>query len=110
MGCGPVDAAIGMLRVVNNNMSNGVRYVTVARGHDPRDFSLVAFGGAGAIHAGMQADDLQIASVLVPKDASVFCALGALISDLKMSLLHPFFRRGKDLRAEDLNEAFAIQG
>lgn len=102
-----VEAAVGMFRIVNNNMTNGVRYVSVSRGHDPRDFALIAFGGAGALHAGLQAEDLGIDRVLVPKDASVFCALGELISDLKVNLMRPFFSRGKNLQVKTLNELFA---
>jgi N-methylhydantoinase A len=98
------EAAIGIVRVVNNNMNNGVRYVSIARGHDPRDFALVAFGGAGAVHACMQAHDLHISRVLVPRDASVFCALGAAISDLRVSLTHPFFARGARLDLGTLND------
>jgi N-methylhydantoinase A len=96
-----------MLRVVNADMNNGVRYVTVARGHDPRDFALVAYGGAGAVHAGMQAPDLGVSRVLVPKDASVFCALGALTSDLKVSLTHPYYSRGSDASADQLDGIYA---
>ena len=95
LGMDVTEAAIGMLRVVNTDMNNGVRYVTVARGHDPRDFALVAYGGAGAVHAGMQAPDLGVSRVLVPKNASVFCALGALTSDLKVSLTHAYYARGE---------------
>jgi N-methylhydantoinase A len=107
LGIGVTDAAIGMLRVVNTDMNNGVRYVTVARGHDPRDFALVAYGGAGAVHAGMQAPDLGVSRVLVPKNASVFCALGALTSDLKVSLTHAYYARAGDASADRLEEIFS---
>jgi N-methylhydantoinase A len=106
LGLDVLEAAIGMLRVVNTDMNNGVRYVSVARGHDPRDFALVAYGGAGAVHAGMQAPDLGVSRVLVPKDASVFCALGALTSDLKVSLTHPYYSRGSDASAGQLAGIF----
>jgi N-methylhydantoinase A len=108
MGRDVLEAAIGILRMVNNNMNNGVRYVSVARGHDPRDFALMAFGGAGAVHAAMQAQDLGVSRVLVPKDASVFCALGALISDLRVSLTHAFFTRRDELSLDELNDVFAM--
>lgn len=104
LGWGVEDAAIAILRVVNNNMNNGVRYVSIARGHDPRGFALVAYGGAGAVHACMQAHDLHISRVLVPRDASVFCALGAVISDLRISLTHPYSARGGRLQVGALNE------
>jgi N-methylhydantoinase A len=106
LGTSVDEAAAGMLRVINNTMNNGVRYISVARGHDPRDFTLMAFGGAGAIHAAMQARDLGISRVLVPKDASVFCALGALTSDVKVSLIHPYYSRGSEAAVGEMERIF----
>jgi N-methylhydantoinase A len=79
------EAAFSIFRIINNNLSNGIRYVSVAEGHDPRDFALMSFGGAGSVSAGIQARDLGIAKVLVPRTASVFCALGELLADLRVS-------------------------
>ena len=84
-----VEAAFSILRIVNNNMSNAIRYVTVARGLDPRDFALMSFGGAGSVTATQQARDLGIRRVLVPRTASVFCALGELWADLRVSQILP---------------------
>jgi len=78
-----VDAAYGIFRLVNSNMADATRVVSVERGHDPRDFALVAAGGAGALHASKIAESVGIPTVVVPKTASVFCALGMLESDLK---------------------------
>ena len=89
LGMSVDEAAFSMLRIINNNMSNGIRYVSVAEGHDPRDFALMSFGGAGSITVGTQARDLGIGKVLVPRSASVFCALGELLADLRVSQLHP---------------------
>jgi N-methylhydantoinase A len=83
------EAAFSILRIVNNNMSNAIRYVTVARGLDPRDFVLMSFGGAGSVTATQQARDLGISRVLVPRAASVFCALGELWADLRVSQILP---------------------
>ncbi|OGA69941.1 MAG: hypothetical protein A3G81_13930 [Betaproteobacteria bacterium RIFCSPLOWO2_12_FULL_65_14] len=83
------EAAFSILRIVNNNMSNAIRYVTVARGLDPRDFALMSFGGAGSVTATQQARDLGIRRVLVPRTASVFCALGELWADLRVSQILP---------------------
>ena len=90
LGIDTIEAAIGIARIVNNNMSNGVRYVSVARGHDPRDFALLAFGGAAPAHAPVQARDLGIRTILVPRAAGVLSAYGALLSDLKVSTSAPF--------------------
>ncbi|HEY7064161.1 MAG TPA: hydantoinase/oxoprolinase family protein [Chloroflexota bacterium] len=104
LGMTVVQAASGIFRIVNNSMTNGIRYVSVARGHDPRDFALMAFGGAGAIHAGMQARDLGIKTILVPKRASVFCAFGNLISDFKLSRVRTFIARAGEVDLEHLND------
>lgn len=104
LGMTAVQAASGIFRIVNNSMTNGIRYVSVARGHDPRDFALMAFGGAGAIHAGMQARDLGIKTILVPKRASVFCAFGNLISDFKLSRVRTFIARAGEVDLEQLND------
>jgi N-methylhydantoinase A len=82
------EAAFSVFRIINNNLSNGIRYVSVAEGHDPRDFALMSFGGAGSVTVGLQARDLGIGRVLVPRTASVFCALGELLADLRVSQIH----------------------
>lgn len=107
LGMSVEEAAFSMLRIINNNMSNGIRYVSVAEGHDPRDFALMSFGGAGSITAGTQARDLGIGKVLVPRSASVFCALGELLADLRISQLHPVAGRLSAIDAEGLTRALA---
>src|SRR5438105_11595909 len=64
-------------------MTSSIREITIARGHDPRDFTLVAFGGAGPMHAALIADELAIPRVLVPRYPGNFSALGLLVSDVK---------------------------
>jgi N-methylhydantoinase A len=81
-------AAAGMYRVINVNMATGVREVSVKRGHDPREFPLVIAGGAGPVHACMIALELEIPVMIIPKESSIFCAAGMLMSDLK----HDFVR------------------
>ncbi|MBA3915889.1 MAG: hydantoinase/oxoprolinase family protein, partial [Acidobacteriales bacterium] len=74
--------AAGMLRVVNTTMEKAVRVVSIQRGHDPRDFSLVAFGGAGGLHACALAEALGIPRVIVPAYPGALSALGILFSDI----------------------------
>jgi N-methylhydantoinase A len=74
--------SIGMLRVVNANMEKAIRVVSIERGHDPRQFALVAFGGAGAMHACDLAQSLRIPQVIVPAYPGALSALGILISDV----------------------------
>jgi len=78
-----VEAAAGMYNVINVNMAAGVREVTVKKGEDPRDYPLVVAGGAGPNHACMIALELEIPVIVVPKESSIFCAAGMLMSDLK---------------------------
>ena len=78
-----VEAARGVIRIANNNMINALKLVSVNRGHDPRDFTLVAFGGGGGMHAVELATELGIRKVVVPRTADVFSAWGMLMSDLR---------------------------
>ena len=78
----PEEFAAGVVRVVNANMEKAIRVVSIERGHDPRQFSLVAFGGAGAMHACELAHALRIPRVIVPAYPGALSALGILISDV----------------------------
>jgi N-methylhydantoinase A len=82
------EAARGIVRIANNNMINALKLVSVNRGYDPRDFTLVAFGGGGGMHAVALAAELGIRRVVIPRAADVFSAWGMLISDLRRD----FFR------------------
>ncbi|NRA86611.1 MAG: hydantoinase/oxoprolinase family protein [Rhizobiales bacterium] len=77
------DAARGIIRIANNNMVNALKLISVNRGHDPRDFTLVAFGGGGAMHAVALANELGIKKVVIPAGAAVFSAWGMMMSDLR---------------------------
>jgi len=82
MNCSALEAAHGVLRVVNANMERAVRVITVERGYDPRDFALLAFGGAGPMHAAELALDLGIGHVIFPRNPGLLCAWGALSAPL----------------------------
>lgn len=79
-----VEAALGVVDVANVNIDRAVRRVSVARGHDPRGFTLVAFGGAGPMHACDLAERLNIERVLVPRFPGVLCAFGLLVADVAL--------------------------
>jgi N-methylhydantoinase A len=103
LGMSVTEAAAGVFRIVNNGMGNSVRQVSLSKGYDPRDFALTAFGGAGAIHAGSLVEDLGIRTILVPKGtAPVLCALGDLLSDLRVSRVRSFYGRGSELDLSSL--------
>jgi N-methylhydantoinase A len=77
------DVARGIIRIANNNMANALKLVSLNRGYDPRDFTLVAFGGGGAMHAAALGADLGCRKVVIPRGASVFSAWGMMMSDLR---------------------------
>ncbi|KQX25970.1 MULTISPECIES: hydantoinase/oxoprolinase family protein [unclassified Sphingomonas] len=83
LGCSAIEAARGVLRVANHNMVNALKLISVDRGHDPRDFAMVAFGGGGAMHAALLARELRIPLVVIPAAAAVFSAWGMLMADLR---------------------------
>jgi N-methylhydantoinase A len=83
LGVEPAEAARGVVRIANNNMINALKLVSVNRGYDPRDFTLVAFGGGGAMHAVALATELGMRRVVIPFAADVFSAWGMLMSDLR---------------------------
>jgi N-methylhydantoinase A len=87
-GIDPADA----IAVVNAEMLSALRVVSVERGHDPRDFALVAFGGAGPLHACPLAEELEIATVLVPAAAGVLSALGLVASEERRDRVVPYVR------------------
>jgi N-methylhydantoinase A len=87
LGLSMLDCAEGIRRIANANMIETIRLVSVARGHDPRDFALLAFGGAGGLHACDLAGDLGIDTVLVPEHQGVLSALGLLVSDVTVDLV-----------------------
>jgi N-methylhydantoinase A len=75
--------AQGIVSVVTANMARAIRVISVQRGHDPRDYTLVAFGGAGPLHAARLARELEISRIFVPRNPGIFCALGLLLTDLR---------------------------
>jgi N-methylhydantoinase A len=82
VGLSADDMARGVVDVTNANIDRALRHVSIARGHDPRAFTLVAFGGAGPLHACAVAEQLEIPRVLIPRHPGVLCALGLLVADV----------------------------
>jgi len=83
LGTSRKEAARGIIRIANNNMVNALKLVSVNRGHDPRDFTMIAFGGGGGMHACALARELGVKKVIIPKQSAVFSAWGMLMSDLR---------------------------
>ena len=83
VGLGVHATAEGIVRIAVARMTSSIREISIARGHDPREFTLVAFGGAGPMHAALIAEELAIPRVLIPQHPGNFSALGLLVSDVK---------------------------
>ena len=100
------EAAQGIVAVANANLQRALRVVSVERGHDPREFGLVAFGGAGPLHASQLAADLDIPQVVIPRTAGVLSALGLLVSDVLYDYSTSRIRRLDAVDPEGLGETF----
>jgi N-methylhydantoinase A len=83
LGVDAIEAARGVVRIANNNMINALKLISLNRGYDPRDFTLVAFGGGGGMHAVALAAELGIRKIVIPYAADVFSAWGMLMCDLR---------------------------
>jgi N-methylhydantoinase A len=106
LGLDAVATALGVVEVANAEMVRALRVISVQRGLDPRDFALVAFGGAGPLHACALAEELSIATVLVPRASGVLSALGLAISDLRRDLVAPHPAELDGIDRDAVEEAF----
>ena len=107
LGLGVLEAAAGIVDVVNAGMAGALRIVSVERGHDPREFTLVAFGGAGPVHAARLAEELEIPRVLVPPIPGGFSALGLVATDVRRDYVRTFYARARPPRACGVAAAYA---
>jgi N-methylhydantoinase A len=106
LGLPPVDAARGVLSVVEAGMLAAIRLVSVRKGYDPRGYALVAFGGAGPLHAAALARDLGIRRVLVPRAPGLLCALGLLVEPLRLDLVRTRVEALDALSPAEVNRRF----
>src|SRR5262249_2257626 len=107
LGLEPIEAAAGIVRVINIKMAYAVRAITLERGLDPAKFALLAFGGAGPMHALAVASQLGIPEVIVPVGPGAFSALGMLVSDIRHDFVRTFLVSDEALAIEPLNARFA---
>lgn len=106
-GLSAEEASDAILRVANANMSDAVRLISISRGYDPRDFALVAFGGAGALHGVDVARELAIPAVIVPPNPGVTSALGCLLVDMQHDFSENCMVEGTDAEPADIEARFA---
>lgn len=107
LGMGVERAARGILAIVDNNMVGAIRVVSVERGHDPRDFSLLPFGGAGPLHGGALARLLGMPKIIVPPGPGVLSALGLLVSNLKAEFTRTCLQKAGNFDCGTVVQVFA---
>ncbi len=100
------EAAEAIINVANANMSNAVRLLSISRGYDPRDFALVAFGGAGALHGAAIAKELSIPVVIVPLNPGITSAMGCLLVDVQHDFSDSFMSLTSETKIDELENAF----
>jgi len=107
LGLDPVQAAEGILRIATTKMAHVVRWVTTERGLDAADFTLVAYGGAGPLHASAVARELAIAKVVIPRAPGHFSAYGMLVADLRRDFVNTWFTSLADAPFARMEDIFA---
>jgi N-methylhydantoinase A len=107
LGLSTMETAHGILSVVTGNMARAIRVISVQRGHDPRDYTLMAFGGAGPLHAARLARELDIKRILVPANPGILCAMGLLMTDLRADFSVTRLLPASEGSAAAVAEAFA---
>ena len=107
LGMDTIAAARAVIRVANANMADAVRLIAIRRGYDPREFALVAFGGAGALHGADVARELSIPTVLVPPNPGITAALGCLLVDVKHDLSEMYLTNVAAADPVAIEQAFA---
>jgi N-methylhydantoinase A len=106
LSLGVTEAAEGIVRIIDVKMEEAIKAISTMRGHDLRDFMLLAFGGAGPLHAARMARDLGMAGVIVPLYPGVFSAIGLLMSDVKHDYIRSRMTPITDLTPDDVNAVF----
>jgi N-methylhydantoinase A len=107
LGLDLMATAQGIISVVTANMAKAIRVISVQRGHDPRDYALVAFGGAGPLHAARLARELEMRRIIVPRNPGIGCALGLLLTDLRANFATTRLATLGDGLVGDMAEIFA---
>ena len=107
LGMTPYETAAGIVEIVDAQMAKILRIVTIERGLDPRDFTMIAFGGNGPLHGCALAEELGIARVFVPRHPGLYSAHGLLVAELRARAVAPVLREAAQLDVGDLERLFA---
>jgi N-methylhydantoinase A len=102
LGLNPIEMAEGICDVANSQMAQAIRTITISRGIEPRDFALVAFGGAGPMHAVFLAKELGIPETIVPRFPGAFSAWGMLQTNIRKDFSEPYFYLDEDIDTTDM--------
>jgi len=108
LGLDADQTALNIVELANENMANAIRLITVERGIDPREFDLVAFGGAGPAHASELADAMEIRRILIPPHPGLASAFGALLADLRVDKISTQSYRSNDLDIGTIESRFQV--
>jgi N-methylhydantoinase A len=106
LGMDVIEAARAIRKIIDHSMSDAISRVSVQRGEDPRKYTLVAAGGAGPVHVAALAKPLNIKQILIPKNSSIFCAIGSIIADLRHDLVRSVVAKTGEADVGTLNEVF----
>lgn len=106
LGLTVMQAAEGILDVINSNMLRAIKLISVQKGYDPRDFTLVCYGGGGGMHAGKIAEELEMEKIIVPYSPGTFSAMGLVLSDIKSDFVHTRLLTPEQVSPQLLNEIY----
>jgi len=98
-----VEGAMGIIDIANSNMLNALKLISIRKGHDPKDFTMIAFGGGGSMHAAALAKELGVKKVIVPVASSVFSAWGMLMTDLRHDYIQTHIKQLDGINLADIN-------
>ena len=110
MGMEPAQVANGIFKIANANMSRAISLVSTERGYDPREYTIVAFGGAGPLHAACLAQELEIPRVLIPNYAGVLSAYGLLVANFRRDFVQTKIQPVKETAVENIVSTFDLLG
>ena len=107
LGLDPYEAAFAIVEVANSKMGGQIRLISIERGHDPREFALIMYGGAGPLHANAVLKQLNLAKAVIPYYPGLTCAIGCLMADVRHDFVHTSNRRLDRLVLADVHHVFA---
>ena len=102
------EASLGIIKIANSNMLNALKLISIRKGYNPKDFSLVAFGGGGSMHATSLAKELGIKKVIIPIASPVFSAWGMLMSELRHDYIQTYIKKIAELTPENILEKWSV--